>query len=284
MKDKTDAYNPETESIEILDRAMEHIKSVPYHVSLRWLFYRMYQDGLYPDKVKGYKCFKKITTKARRAFWNGWAPNTLEDDTRFPIYRGLGFWDRAGIGREPSIDTELTHFPEQEFYVEIWFEARAMISQMEYYTAGIPLRAFGGDPSLDYKWKMAKDIEGMAKHFEKPVTILYFGDCDKKGKQIAKTAERDARLWTDIDFDFELCGLTDEQANKYQLTQNWDKEGKPKGFQWEALSDDQARGIIMPQVDRYIDRTIVAEKEAESKEINEELVAMVTDHIENGGG
>lgn len=44
-------WTPRDSSREILDRAMVHVRSVPYIVSLRWLFYRLLQDGLYHHKA-----------------------------------------------------------------------------------------------------------------------------------------------------------------------------------------------------------------------------------------
>jgi len=36
-------YEPRKEQADILDRAQEHIRSVPYQVTARWLFYRLLQ-------------------------------------------------------------------------------------------------------------------------------------------------------------------------------------------------------------------------------------------------
>jgi hypothetical protein len=35
---------PHAKEVGILDRGVEHIKSVPYRVTVRWLFYRVFQD------------------------------------------------------------------------------------------------------------------------------------------------------------------------------------------------------------------------------------------------
>ncbi|GAJ17797.1 unnamed protein product, partial [marine sediment metagenome] len=43
-------YEPRKEQADILDRAEEHIRSVPYRVTARWLFYRLLQDGIYHGK------------------------------------------------------------------------------------------------------------------------------------------------------------------------------------------------------------------------------------------
>ena len=37
-------YKPHAKEAGILDSAMEHVKSVPYRATPRWLFYRVFQD------------------------------------------------------------------------------------------------------------------------------------------------------------------------------------------------------------------------------------------------
>jgi hypothetical protein len=39
-------WKPHQKSENILNRAMEHIKSVGYRVSVRWIFYRLLQVGI----------------------------------------------------------------------------------------------------------------------------------------------------------------------------------------------------------------------------------------------
>jgi len=41
---------PHAKEMGILDRGMEHIKSLTYRVTAKWLFYRLLQDGFYHDK------------------------------------------------------------------------------------------------------------------------------------------------------------------------------------------------------------------------------------------
>ena len=92
-------YNPRGKSKDILDRAMWHIQSVPYQVALRWLFYRLLQEGVFQSK-DDYQQLKSLTARARKTFYDGWAPNTLADDSRTAYLRGFGYgsagqWLRA---------------------------------------------------------------------------------------------------------------------------------------------------------------------------------------------
>ena len=81
-------WTPHLASEQLLDRAWEHVQSVPYATSLRWLFYRLLQDGLYGRK-DDYAKMKALFTKARKSSWRSWRPYTLADETRHPVlYHG----------------------------------------------------------------------------------------------------------------------------------------------------------------------------------------------------
>jgi ABC-type antimicrobial peptide transport system ATPase subunit len=84
----SESYNPRPEAEAILDRAYELVKSVPYAVTARWLFYGLLQEGTYPDKDSYKSKFLPMLSKARKSFFNGWTPDTLADDTRVAVVRG----------------------------------------------------------------------------------------------------------------------------------------------------------------------------------------------------
>ena len=111
----------------------------------------------------------------------------------------------------------LSHWFAQDFYVECWFEARAMIQQFKTYIKGITLRPQAGQPSLSYRWENAKDTEKRFKKYDKPIVILYFGDCDKHGSEIYESIREDVGAWCDVDLTFIFCGLTYEQAQGTNL-------------------------------------------------------------------
>ncbi len=231
---------------QVRKRGLELVESVPYAVTLRWVFYRLFQEGLYKTKEDYISC-AKIIGRARKQFRDGWRPDTLADDTRCRICQTGGYEnyeeaveDLSGT-LEAAVELTCDHFYRQERYVEIWFEAKAMIGQFRYYAKGIDLLPFGGDTSIPFKWDIAAHLEGCIARYDLPVTILYFGDADTKGYQIPNSALKDIRAWCDADFEFVHCGLSMEQVRKYGLPENPEKPGQ---YQWEALSDDGAQEII----------------------------------------
>ncbi len=223
----------------ILDTAMSHVKSVPYGVSLRWVFYRLLQDSVYKDKKEYGNC-KELLGRVRKKMRRGWKQDTLIDDTRNIIWRGVGAEDYYDW--VDSLKCTLDKIQTQKHIVLIIYEARAMTQQFAYYTKHIPLIPLGGDASIPYKWEIAKEIEQLHfKYDQNPITVLYFGDADSKGKQIKDSAMKDIIDWCGVDFEVKHCGLTLKQAKKYKLPENPEKPGE---YQWEALSDKQAKAII----------------------------------------
>ena len=266
-------FNPNPKTKEILARAYELVESVPYKVSLRWLFYALLQEGYYRTKKDYDTKFKSTFIKARKSFYEEWRPDTLVDETRRRIIEIDGresiedCLNTLADDVSMSVDFTLDHFYQQDRYVEIWFEARAMVRQFQYYTNGIDLVPFGGDPSISFKWEISKNLEDRARRYGKEMAVLYFGDCDEKGLRIKESAENDIRRWCRIDFKVVSCGLTKEQAERYNVPES---PFKPGEFQWEALSDEGAREIMTRSIERYIDASLIDEFRSEAMEEEKE--------------
>lgn len=250
-------YKPSPVTQELLDAAYGHVQSVPYTVTARWVFYRLLQDGLLAEKAD-YKRLLGYLSRARKAFYKQWRPNTLADDTRAANVRGIGFsdgkqWLEAVAEQERC---NLDRWEGQPNYLEVWFEAAAMEAQFEFYTnENIPLLAFHGDVSIPEKWKAAVRLSRRWTELDKPIVILYYGDLDPKGLQIPESAWEDIQ-WFLIKlqcplkpFEFIRVGLNNEHPEKYEIPENPERPGT---YQWEGLSDEGAAELIAYAED-YID-------------------------------
>ena len=292
-------YQPYGKTNIILDRAMEHIRSVEYQVSVRWVFYRLLQESLYKKKAD-YINFVMLASRARKAWYDGWTPATLADDTR-----QMDIFPTDGEIPEPDID-DLIHREIQEakenidyhreqaesyrhyFYYEIdpncyqhnfcviMFEARAMHQQFKAYTHGLTLCPFGGQPSIPYKWKIAKYIEQRCLEYGKDAVVLYFGDLDDAGLTIFNAGKEDISQWCEAKIEFVRCGLTEEQAARYQIPENFEHPGN---YQWEALTDPQAREIIEGSLRQYYDLDAPVRAKQEANRISEAVIQAVNEHI-----
>lgn len=251
MARNKDNYNPSPETRRMLERAWELVNSVPYQVSARWLFYGLLQEGYYNAKSDYKNKFMKALSMARHAQFEQWRPDTLADETRESIIRGHGYDTPKAwlLDLAEEIECDLAKWHTQEHYIELWFEARAMSQQFEHYTENITLNPMGGEPSIPYKYRIARFLWWASIRYKKPITVLYFGDHDPKGIAIAKTANADAQKWCPVPFKFVHCGLTLEQVRQYNVPENFEKPGT---YQWEAVSDMAAKEIIETNIDKYV--------------------------------
>jgi len=259
-------YKPRESTAMMLDTCMEYMNSLEYRVSGRHLFYRMLQDNIYSKKCS-YIPFMAILSRARKSFYKEWRPYTLEDNSRRIILNGYG-----AMCPEDVVVTDyicLDRFKDQDYFVVCCFEAIAMAGQFEHITMkSIPLFPFAGQYSIEPKWKLAKFLEEANDKYEgeKPIIVTYFGDADKYGRQIPKSAFSDVRKWCDVDFEIVYGGLTIEQAEKFKLPMNPDKKDE---YQWESLCDLEARELIEPILYRYIDKDILLATIKREREIIE---------------
>jgi hypothetical protein len=246
--------------VRIVERTLEHIESVPYRVSLRWLFYRLLQEGELAGK-DSYKQFVGTIAKARHSGLIH--PYAIADEGRDQIATS-GKWNSVDAFRDWLVKEWRNGYRASDLmgyhnpYVIVAFEAKAMASQFVEYATPYHVRLwpFGGDPSIPYKYELASLIQEL----KRSVTLLYFGDLDAKGEAIGESAMRDVRKWAGRDFHAYHVALTSAQAAEYELPENPERPGQ---FQWEALSDAQAREIIEGSLDEFVDLEIIEELEAQ---------------------
>ena len=271
---------------EILDRAFDLVQSVPYRVSLRWLFYRLYQDGLYTSKEDYKSKFGPLLSRARHTLYKGWRPDTVEDETREAVVMTGGYsgaeaaFDGLGPRLFAAARVDIDHFYRQRKYIELWFEARAMAGQFQHYTRDIDLVPMAGQASIPFKWNLAKRLEAAAGRYGLPIVLLYFGDEDLAGHVIGETIRLDVARWCAVPFEFERCGLSIEQAKKYNVPESIEK----KGYQWEALDDAAAEEIITTAVEKYIDVDLIDEADEEAEAASDKCAEAVERVLESMRG
>lgn len=262
-------WQPRPKQQEILDRGWHWKESVPYAVSARWIFYKLYDyDHLFDvSKKQAYhNLFLPLFSKARKQFYGNWQPDSLVDDSREELLAGFGYtnekeWLEVGIGERECV---LDKWQFAESYVEILFEAFAMKGQFEYFAPHISLVPFKGDASIEYKWRIAKRLEKMAERYDsKPIKILYFGDLDKKGLEIPENALRDLKDWCSVPFEYIRCGLNPGDEVRFGLGGAIDK---PNSYQWESLSHEQAGQLIIPAIENIFSQGLLTKLKEREQE------------------
>lgn len=263
-------YRPHEKNRIILTRAWEHVQSIPYSATSRWLFYRLLQDGYYrkPDPPRHddyHQKFLPLLSKARKRFYEEWRPDSIVDDTR----------EAHRDSQLPASTTEwLEALADWECVLDRWalqgrigvvvFEADAMRRQFEWFVPYVfSLWPFGGDPSIEYKWRLAQYIKDLDQRHQKPITLFYFGDLDKKGLEIASNALTDIYIWSGVDFKAIRGGLNPGDEKRYDIPENFERPGQ---YQWVALTHKAAGDIIARTIEGFYEPGLTTELEQREQE------------------
>lgn len=280
MRRSPDTYNPTPAVARVLDAALTYIEAAPYAVGLRWVFYRLLQDG-YLDSKEDYAKLKGWASTARKRFYNGWHPDTLVDEGR-KIDSPLAPSDRK---RELTrlhnyVDIIPDLFEDQDEVPLLVFEAATMSGQFEYFAPWADRAAFRGDASIPHKWNIAKRCDALAERYDcKPIHILYFGDLDPKGLQIPKSAMADVFEWIEpgTDLYFTRCGINPGDASRFNLPE---KSLKPGTYEWESLSSKDAGVLIREGLNQVVDLDRIESDLAEGVTDTENLRKEVFEHLQ----
>lgn len=271
-------YKPRKKNAELFTWLLERVVEVPYEVSVRWCFYRLVQErGL---TKQDYENFIAVFSRIRKNFWNGWTPYSVIDESRSVNMDGDGHADFISwIADMKAYRPTYEKYSKQDEIVMICYEAEAMSKQFEYYAAPfyVPMAAFKGDPSIFQKWEIARNLAELYMKYGKPVRILYFGDYEPlkktgsrgKGLTIPINAIEDIEEWFiecclargvnpyenfERPLVLERVGLNREHIERWHLPEN---PLKPGEYQWEALSDEQARALILTALNNHLDRAAI---------------------------
>lgn len=266
-------WKPTAETERLLSFCLATIQSVPYKPNSRWLFYRALQAGLLKDKSSAsMHKYDYAVSRARKEFYQGWNPNILEDSIRQPYWKGEFF---AGY------DLKLENIETQENYVQIWFEAYAMYKQFRHYSQPyrVSLVPFRGDCSIPLKWALAKKLEIITATYHKPIRVKYFGDYDRKGFLILDAALKDIRAWCKAPFIIERVGLTLEQVKQFGIPENPEH---PDAYQWEALTDAQAKELILGSLTPLV-KPLPPALEEKEKVVSERIRKAMSDILTEEG-
>lgn len=239
-----------SDTVAMLGAAMDHVNSVPHTVGLRWVFYRLLQGGQLASKGD-YNKLKVAVSKARKDFYNGWMPDTLEDSGRaiasspFPM-------NKAGMLKALPlyIDLYADMYVGQDYVPFLVYESATVNGQFSYYAPWCDRTSFRGDASIPHKWDIAKRCDELHDLYGLPVHILYFGDLDAKGLQIPESAMKDITKWAEYDIEYKRFGITEEQAVRFGLPE---RDDKPGVYEWESLSSEDAGTVIVKALDSIVD-------------------------------
>lgn len=181
--------------------------------SVRHIYYRAVVAGIVPKTSAGYQKVQRQVLELRR---DGRLPfHWIVDEGRrahWPLVESspvsaLGYLART-YRRDPW---QVPGMPR----VELWCESESIAGMLmplkdEY---AVPIFPLKGQGSETFVWSAAQDYRS-----HRPVVVLYAGDYDPAGLQIAAQLEGKLRAYADaeVSIDFRRVAITDEQSTTLQ--------------------------------------------------------------------
>lgn len=161
--------------------------------------------------------------------------------------------------------------------VEVWLEKEALAGVLLGVTSDfdVPLMVTRGYPSLSYLHSAAEDIRLRSQRRGQDTTVLYFGDRDPSGDDIARRVELDLCELSGVDVEFIRCAVTEEQVDLFELPTRPTKSKDSRARTWsgtgsvevDAIDPPLLRALLREWISSYVDeheletlRTIEAEE------------------------
>jgi len=190
----------------VLDRAAAIVESYDTLVTLRQLFYRLVSEQLIPNRHTAYKELSKLTAQARR---DGWFP-ALFDRTRTihvpPSW--ASFTELMAVARQQF---RLDRTDGQPVTVVLGVEKHGLVELLTTWFGdrGLPVVALGGYSSQTH----TDDVADYVGRQRRPAVLLYAGDFDPSGEDIARDFIARSDCWQQAT----RIALTPEQITEHDL-------------------------------------------------------------------
>lgn len=249
--------------------------------TLRGLFYQLVANYGVENTAKEYHRVGRALVNARKAGNVPW--DWIEDRTRRPHY--VSMWEDL-----PDFLTTVRQayrrdvWHDQDVYIEVWLEKQALSRLFEeaLNRYGVTLnvgRGFDG-------WSSIKDAADRLLATNKPTTILYFGDFDPSGEDMARSL-RERLAFFGCDPEIVKVALTHEDIERYSLPPAFNKTGDPRekkftkkygkaaSVELDALPWHVLKERIIEVVEDRMDLDALVETGRIEEQENERLVAMI---------
>lgn len=287
---------------DVIARVKEVIGQYKIRLTLRQIYYRLVSSQFIPPTRSGYVRLSKILVYARL---KGLIPiDAMVDRTR----RSIGgdyeyhnheqyFNDSFDYFKNCQDYYNLPFWLKQLHYIEVWLEKDALSSLFnevtkKYHVKIVPVRGYSSVTFLYEACKRLKKIQTEQK--EKEIVVLFFGDFDPSGLDIERVVlEYLEKFGVDLGVQFERfsrVALNLEHVQNYQLPPNPTKKADPRAetyisqygdvcWELDAIEPLELQRILGDSIVKYLDKSILAERNEKQERLREEIKKMVEEVV-----
>jgi hypothetical protein len=244
--------------------------------TVRHVFYRGVGLGLWPKTEAAYRSTVcRLSAEMRRG---GELPYSwIADNTRW--MRRPTTWSSAGDALADVARTYRRSLWEGDRYLELWSEKEATTGVVLPVTDrwDVPLMVTRGYPSLSFLHSAAEVLAHRDRDGQE-VTLLYLGDHDPSGDDIAANVAARLADMSGCGFDFVRVAVTVDQIDTYDLPTRPTKQTDSRARNWsgtasvevDALDPNVLRALLEAEIEARVDREaleVLRAVEAEEREM-----------------
>jgi len=255
-------------------------------MTVRQVYYQLVSGQVIGNTRSAYQAVSNALVQGRKEGTIRW--DWIEDRTRRP--RHVSMWnDLADFLTTVRESYRRAVWHTQDTYLEVWLEKDALSGLFERVLNpyGVTLNVGRGYDG----WTSIKDAAQRIRRTAKPTTILYFGDFDPSGEDMARSlTERLA--WFDCWPSWIKCALTLKDIQRYKLPAAFNKksDSREKNFtarygavasvELDALPWKILKKRIITEIEKRMDMNALAETKRQEAWDNTHLGKIIDEATE----
>lgn len=254
--------------------AVNVISQYSIKLTVRQIYYRLVSAGIIKNTRSSYNGLDKALVNARL---NGSIPfDAIVDHTRNTIEGDKNSYEtpeefmkwRLEALKESASQYKMPYWYEQPQYIEVWVEKDALSSLMSQVCSKlhVNLNPCRGYPSISFLYAASERLGDI----DKPITILYFGDFDMRGKDIERYLTEMLKQFG-VQVDVHRIALTSQQIEAYQLppqpakqndtmAKGWIEKHGNVAWELDALEPNVLMRLLEASITEHIDADVLQKR------------------------
>jgi hypothetical protein len=250
-------------------------------MTVRQVYYQLVSRQVIENNRSQYQAVSDLLVEARQLREVPW--EWIEDRLRRP--RTVSMWTDLADFSETAVGAYRNDvWATQKNYLECWLEKDALsgIFEDELGPFGVTLNVGRGYDG----WSSIKNAaDRFAERSPPPVAVLYFGDFDPSGEDMARSLEERIGFF-DVDFEITKCALTKDDIERFNLPPDRTKATDTRrdafvaehgdiSVELDALPIEVLRGRIVSEVESRMDLEALAKIRQVEKKEREKLARLL---------
>lgn len=278
-------YRPHGQALSLIENAnriIEDYAAQDYKLTLRQLYYQFVQENLFANNQENYNKLGNTISRGRIAGMVSW--DAIEDKHRSTSFSPATMDDVQGAIDRAQYFIEVSHWDNQESYVEVWVEKDALGNVIDRACEkyDITHMACKGYLSTSAAWEAGQRLERKIEEGKRCI-VIHLGDHDASGIDMSRDNQDRLNLFSrSMDVELRRIALNMNQVKKYNPPPNPAKQKDPRAksyiekfgnISWEldALRPQVIVDMIHAEAERYIDPDIWQAAEERREELREKV-------------